>query len=282
MPTTAWAALASTTRLMRFSPAMSVTEYIMVISLTPTYAPTSPAATVETISLGRPMGSSRMPAVPRSSGPSMASTPSGWWRATASAAISTAQRGWRVPTSTMRGGCRLRRRFHGRCSSAPRPWCRLCRQCRCVPCGAVRRPPAWNPSSFPGSMKPVSLGELLQAHGRAATCGDLAVPGSDGRIERPGAWSPPASLRPAAPGSAVGPFIEPQAACSLSCPAAASAVNSISTAGRSCPREALAGPHWVPSSFPHQGWAVAWRPMALCRKYYRCTGKDCVYENSNY
>ncbi len=42
---------------------MSVTEYIMAMSLTPTKGPTSPDASVETISLGRPIGRARMPAV---------------------------------------------------------------------------------------------------------------------------------------------------------------------------------------------------------------------------
>ena len=36
MPASAWAALASTTREMRLSPAMSTTEYIIVMSLGPT------------------------------------------------------------------------------------------------------------------------------------------------------------------------------------------------------------------------------------------------------
>ena len=63
MPAMAWAALPSTTRLIRLSPDTSVTEYIMAMSLAPTNGLTSPAASVETISLGTPTGSARMPLV---------------------------------------------------------------------------------------------------------------------------------------------------------------------------------------------------------------------------
>jgi hypothetical protein len=38
-------------------PATSTTEYIIVMSFTPTYGPTSPDVIVETMSLGRPTGS---------------------------------------------------------------------------------------------------------------------------------------------------------------------------------------------------------------------------------
>ncbi len=63
MPAIACAALPSTTRLIRFNPATSVTEYIMVMSPAPTNWLTSPAASVETISFGNPIGSLRIPAV---------------------------------------------------------------------------------------------------------------------------------------------------------------------------------------------------------------------------
>ena len=44
----------------RLTPAMSTTEYIIVTSTEPTYGLVSPEATVETISFGTPIGSSRI------------------------------------------------------------------------------------------------------------------------------------------------------------------------------------------------------------------------------
>ena len=63
MPASACAALASTRSEMRLMPATSVTEYIMQMSDGPTYGFTSPEATVETITLGTPMGRRRMAGV---------------------------------------------------------------------------------------------------------------------------------------------------------------------------------------------------------------------------
>jgi hypothetical protein len=63
MPPSACAALASTCSLMRLMPCTSVTEYIMQMSLGPTYGRVSPLAMVETITFGQPIGSARMPAV---------------------------------------------------------------------------------------------------------------------------------------------------------------------------------------------------------------------------
>ena len=60
MPASAWAALASTRSEMRLMPATSVTEYIMQMSEGPTYGFTSPEATVETMTLGTPIGRPRM------------------------------------------------------------------------------------------------------------------------------------------------------------------------------------------------------------------------------
>ena len=63
MPPMAWAPLASTWREIELRPCTSVTEYIIMMSLGPTYCLTSPEATVEIITLGRPMGNRRMPGV---------------------------------------------------------------------------------------------------------------------------------------------------------------------------------------------------------------------------
>src|SRR5262249_40538578 len=56
----AWAAFPRTRREIRFSPATSVTEYIMVISQAPTYEATLPEAMVDTINFGSPIGMARM------------------------------------------------------------------------------------------------------------------------------------------------------------------------------------------------------------------------------
>jgi hypothetical protein len=56
--------LFSTARLMRFSPAMSTTEYIIITSRVPTYGCTCPLASVLTINFGTPTGSARIAAVP--------------------------------------------------------------------------------------------------------------------------------------------------------------------------------------------------------------------------
>ena len=136
MPAIAWAALCRITRLSRFSPARSVTAGIIAMSETSTKGATSPEASVETMSFGRPSGSRRMPAVtievpppppmpttpamsprpamkaakaapiaataaPRSSSPSTASAPSGWCAATSAAVTSTGTCAARVPTSTL-------------------------------------------------------------------------------------------------------------------------------------------------------------------------------------
>ena len=63
MPHIAPTALPKTWRESRFRPATSTTEYIIVMSLTPTYGATSPEAMVETITLGNPTGNSRMAVV---------------------------------------------------------------------------------------------------------------------------------------------------------------------------------------------------------------------------
>ena len=63
MPASACAALASTRSLMRFRPCTSVTEYIMQMSLGPTYGRVSPLAMVDTMTLGTPTGKARMAAV---------------------------------------------------------------------------------------------------------------------------------------------------------------------------------------------------------------------------
>jgi hypothetical protein len=47
------------------SPATSVTEYIIAMSAGPTYMPTSPDATVETITFGTPIGRARIAGVTR-------------------------------------------------------------------------------------------------------------------------------------------------------------------------------------------------------------------------
>src|SRR5262245_13368687 len=64
IPIIAPAALSSTTRLMRLSPAISTTEYIIITSRVPTYGCTCPLASVLTISFGTPTGSARIAAVP--------------------------------------------------------------------------------------------------------------------------------------------------------------------------------------------------------------------------
>ncbi|MNC28541.1 hypothetical protein D3C75_767510 [compost metagenome] len=46
-----------------FSPATSTTDGIMTISLVPTYGAVFPEATVETITLGTPIGNARIPGV---------------------------------------------------------------------------------------------------------------------------------------------------------------------------------------------------------------------------
>lgn len=56
MPKMAPAAFPSTSRRSRLVPAMSTTEYIRVISHSPTTGPVFPDAIVLTISLGRPIG----------------------------------------------------------------------------------------------------------------------------------------------------------------------------------------------------------------------------------
>ena len=63
MPAMACAALPSTFRETELSPATSTTEYIIVISDEPTYGAVLPLATVETMSLGSPIGSARMAGV---------------------------------------------------------------------------------------------------------------------------------------------------------------------------------------------------------------------------
>ena len=54
MPQAAPAALARMRRMNGFSPMMSVTEYIMVMSLVPTQGATLPDAMVETMIFGKP------------------------------------------------------------------------------------------------------------------------------------------------------------------------------------------------------------------------------------
>jgi len=51
-------------------PDTSTTEYIIVMSLTPTYGPTSPEAMVDTINLGMPTGSACMAVLPMTYHPS--------------------------------------------------------------------------------------------------------------------------------------------------------------------------------------------------------------------
>src|SRR3546814_5976246 len=63
MPARASAPLASTCFEIRFKPCTSVTEYIIRMSEGPTYCPTLPEATVEIITLGRPMGRRRIAGV---------------------------------------------------------------------------------------------------------------------------------------------------------------------------------------------------------------------------
>src|SRR3546814_9586396 len=63
MPARAAAPLASTCFEIRFKPCTSVTEYIIRMSEGPTYCPTLPEATVEIITLGRPMGRRRIAGV---------------------------------------------------------------------------------------------------------------------------------------------------------------------------------------------------------------------------
>ena len=86
------AAFAMIRALTRLTPAMSTTEYIIVTSTAPTYGRVSPEATVETISFGTPIGSSRIACVtsadpPDPPSPPIASRrPSAWRRLTISAA----------------------------------------------------------------------------------------------------------------------------------------------------------------------------------------------------
>lgn len=63
IPAIAWAALPRTVREMRLIPATSVTEYIIAMSDGPTYADTSPLATVETMTFGTPTGRARIAGV---------------------------------------------------------------------------------------------------------------------------------------------------------------------------------------------------------------------------
>ena len=63
IPANACAALASTFSLMRLMPCTSVTEYIMQMSLGPTYGRVSPEAIVDTITFGTPTGSARIAGV---------------------------------------------------------------------------------------------------------------------------------------------------------------------------------------------------------------------------
>ena len=60
IPASAPAALAMIRAETRLTPAMSTTEYIIVTSTEPTYGLVSPEATVETMSFGTPIGSSRI------------------------------------------------------------------------------------------------------------------------------------------------------------------------------------------------------------------------------
>jgi hypothetical protein len=64
MAQTAAAAFARIRRESRFNPAMSTTEYIIVMSLIPTYGRVSPEASVETMTFGKPTGNARMADVP--------------------------------------------------------------------------------------------------------------------------------------------------------------------------------------------------------------------------
>ena len=63
MPARAPAALAMIRAETWLIPAMSTTEYIIVTSTDPTYGLVSPDATVETISLGTPIGRARIACV---------------------------------------------------------------------------------------------------------------------------------------------------------------------------------------------------------------------------
>ena len=63
MPQAAPAALASTLRMNGFSPIISVTEYIIMMSLVPTQGATFPDAIVETMIFGKPYGSARITVV---------------------------------------------------------------------------------------------------------------------------------------------------------------------------------------------------------------------------
>jgi hypothetical protein len=135
MPDAARAAFAMTFRDTAFSPAMSTTEAIIVMSVGPMYGAVFPAATVERIIFGTPTGSARMPsatndvlpvppipstapmsslpvsqsarafpiaptAAPLSPCPRTASVPSGWQAATSSAETSAVPDP-RVDTSTV-------------------------------------------------------------------------------------------------------------------------------------------------------------------------------------
>jgi hypothetical protein len=63
MPASACAAFPNTCREMRFRPATSVTEYNIAMSDGPTYALTSPDATVDTITFGTPTARARIDGV---------------------------------------------------------------------------------------------------------------------------------------------------------------------------------------------------------------------------
>jgi hypothetical protein len=92
MPASAPAAFAMIRAETWFTPAMSTTEYIIVTSTEPTYGLVSPDATVETMSFGTPIGSSRIAWVTRAEPPEpprppiASSRPSAWSRFTISAA----------------------------------------------------------------------------------------------------------------------------------------------------------------------------------------------------
>ena len=75
MPASAPAALAMIRAETRLTPAMSTTEYIIVTSTEPTYGLVSPDATVETISFGTPIGSSRIACVASAEPPEPPSAP---------------------------------------------------------------------------------------------------------------------------------------------------------------------------------------------------------------
>src|SRR6185312_16273878 len=94
MPAMAAAALPSTRREIRLSPATSTTEYMTQTSLAPTYGDTSPEAIVETSSLGIPTGSAAITcaAIDDPPDPPAASTPFTRPAATNSATTTAAPR----------------------------------------------------------------------------------------------------------------------------------------------------------------------------------------------